>query len=234
MKILKYLLPTSATCLLAACTSFTETLPTMSMAEMAELSDKNMCDYMLWPGSEDIENFQNELARRGLNRNQCCYRKIQKAPLYCYGYVIARGKGASHPRPSDDVQLILDEAEVTRSFTEVGTLLDTWNNSYQSGVETGPQEQVFGEKLFRLFKFGDSNTGLNREFVEERFENYYRERAREVGADALVLVIAEEGPFNNRMPVTAFASPQGQVYSTAITSSGIKTKLVFRAIRFTD
>lgn len=234
MKRLKHLLATLAACVFVACTPFTETLPTMSMAEMAELSDKNMCDYMLWEDSNDIENFQKELARRGLNRNQCCYRKIQKAPLYCYGYVIARGKNSGQARPSDNVELIFDEEQVTRRFTEIGTLLDTWNNSYETGVETGPQEPVFGEKLFRLFEVGDSSVGLNREFVEDRFETLYKERAQEIGADALVLVIAEEGPFNHRMPVTAFSGPQGQVYTSAITSSGIRTRLVFRAIRFDD
>ena len=75
---------------------------------------------------------------------------------------------------------------------------------------------------------------MNREFVENRFNTLYQERAAEIGADALILVIAEEGPYSHRMPVTSYTGTQGQVFTTRIETRGNRTKLVFRVVRFVE
>lgn len=220
--------------LTSSCTSLMQKMPDMTPAEFAELSDKNMCDHMLWPQSEEIQNFQNELSRRGLNRNQCCYRRIQRAPLYCYGYITPKGKGLDINAPSDRVELIYEEDGTTREFKEIGQLVDTWQNSRESQVTTGPASQVFDEKLLKLFTGEKGQVKLNRKFVENRFQTQYQERAREIGADALVLVIAEEGPYSSRMSTGSFVGPQGQVYTSGVETSGISTKLVFRVVKFVE
>lgn len=89
MKYIHYILLVSICSLIAACATPVERLENMSPADYENLSDKNICDYLLLGQyGTNIQKFKNEVDRRGLSRNQCCFQEIQKAPLYCYGYVV--------------------------------------------------------------------------------------------------------------------------------------------------
>jgi hypothetical protein len=233
MKGFKYLVFAIAYSLVSACTSVMEMLPKMSKEELVDLSDKNVCDYLLWVGSEQIENFKNEVDHRGLSQNQCCYQKIQKAPLYCYGYVISEMEDSTTFPPSGDVLLYLDKKQISRKYVVIGRLYDEWDNS--SKTEAKSKLVPAGSEFSGLFSAAQSGEPISKHLVMDRFHNFYQERAKEIGANALLLVLAEKKKFSNKMHVGTVYSPDGLLKDThSVDTSGVKTRLLFRVIKFTD
>ncbi len=224
----------SAFTVVSSCTPLVEKMPNMTPADFAELSDKEMCLLALYEESEGVQSFQNDLSKRGLNRNQCCYQRIERRPLFCYGYITPKGRFNEPSIPPDRVELIFAEDGVSRQFEEIGQLVDIWENSVRVSSATRTEAEITSEAFRKLLSPEDGQVKLNREFVESRFNTLYQGRAAEIGADALILVIAEEGPYSHSMPLNSYADPLGQVYTTRIESSGDRTRLVFRAVKFVE
>jgi hypothetical protein len=206
----------------------------MSPADFENLSDKNICDYLLLGQyGTNIQNFKNEVDRRGLSRNQCCFQEIQKAPLYCYGYVVNEMENSTTFPPSSNVQLFFDKKQISRKHVVIGRLYDEWDNS--SKTEAKSKLAPAGSDFSGLFSSVQSGEPISKHLVLDRFHNFYKERAKEIGANALLLVLAEKKKFSNKMHVGTVYSPDGLFKNThSVDTSGVKTRLLFRVIKFTD
>lgn len=233
MKILHYIVLAAICSLIVACATPVERLTKMSSEDYANLSDKDICDYLLLgQHGTKIEKFKNEVNRRGLSRNQCCFQEIQKAPLYCYGYVISEMGDSTALPPSDDVELYFDKKLLSRKHEVIGRLYDEWDNSSKSEVKS---ELVTDSDAFsELFSAVQSGDPVSKKLVVDRFHDLYKERAKEVGANALLLVLAEKKGFNNKMHVSSVPGPYGLKDVTSVNTSGVKTRLLFRVIKYTD
>lgn len=234
MKNLHYILLAAICSLIFACATPVERLEKMSPEDFANLSDKNICDYMLLGQyGTKIENFKNEVNRRGLSLNQCCFQGIQKAPLYCYGYVISEMEDPTAFPPSDDVELFFDKKQIGRKYVVIGRLYDEWDNS--SKTEAKSKSVPAGSEFSGLFSAVQSGEPISKHLVVDRFHSLYKERAKEIGANALLLVLAEKKKFSNKMHVGTVYSPDGFFKdSHSVYTSGVKTRLLFRVIKFTD
>lgn len=135
--------------------------------------------------------------------------------------------------PSGNVQLFFDDKQVSGKYVAIGRLYDEWDDN--SKTEAKSRTSPAGSDFSGLFSAVQSGEPVSKQLVIDRFNDFYKERAKEVGADALMLVLAEKKKFSNKMHVGTVYSPDGTFKDThSVDTSGVKTRLLFRVIKFTD
>jgi hypothetical protein len=210
-------------CFLNACASPVSNLGKLTPTKAAEMTDRQICDLIGWNNAEKYPVFSTEIDRRALSQNQCCYQRLINSEPLCLGQV--RGeKGANDIfPPADTVTLILDKNTVKRPYTVIGTIYDTWDENTGTGAaldsDIGPlfQKQVVSPEYgFRALPI---------QLIEQRFEERYKAQAHQVGADALIVTIADRRKFESPLILGAPATT---------TYKGEKVRLYFDVIRYTD
>lgn len=209
--------------ILAGCTSTSEMLAQLTPDKAAQLSDRQICDRIFWVEEPSMTVFRSEVDRRGLSLNRCCFDRIIGNRAYCQGQMVrSRDNDATFP-PSESVALILDQSTIKRPYATIGRLAESWEERSGTGVALDSDVGPLLQKQFVLSEYGARPLPVS--LVEERFDEHYRARAREVGAHALVLTVAER--FKFEAPVLL-----GQTATT--TRKGERFRIHFEAIRFTD
>ncbi|MCB1683055.1 MAG: hypothetical protein KDI31_01155 [Pseudomonadales bacterium] len=210
-------------CFLSACVSPISKLAKLTPDEAAEMSDKQICDRISWNSAEKYPVFNSEIDRRGLSLNQCCYQRLIRSEPLCLGQVMGeKGTNGTFP-PAETVTLILDRSAVQRPYITIGTVYDAWNENTGTGVVLDSDIGPLFQKQLTSPEYGFRPLSIR--FIEQRFEERYREQAQEIGADALIVTIADRMKFEAPLILGAPATT---------TNKGEKVRLYFDAIRYTD
>jgi hypothetical protein len=210
-------------CFLNACVSPVSNLEKLTPAEAIEMSDKQICDHISWKNAEKYPAFSSEIDRRGLSQNQCCYKRLIKSEPLCLGQVMGEKSANGIFQPSDTVTLILDKSTIQRTYTTIGTVYDTWDENTGAGVALDSDIGPLFQKQLTSPEYGSRSLPIR--LIEQRFEELYKERARQVGADALIVRIADRMKLES--PVL-LGAPATTTYKRE------KVRLYFDAIKFTN
>lgn len=209
-------------CILGGCSPVSN-LAKLTPAEAAEMTDKQICELVSWNNAEKYPAFSSEIDRRGLGQNQCCYKRLITSEPLCLGQVMGeKGVNDTFP-PAGAVTLILDKSAIERPYTIIGKVYDTWNENTGTGVALDSDIGPLFQKQVTSPEYGFRSLPIS--LIEQRFDELYRERAREVGADALIVRIADRRKFESPVLLGAPATT---------TLKGEKVRLYFDAIKYAD
>ena len=98
----------------------------------------------------------------------------------CYGYVQGEHKEFHNLPRTDNVELFFNKQEISKPFVIIGKLVDEW-------IEKDPNSSLILDTPTSIFHPDASGREISRSKIKERFNKTYKARAKEVGADALLV-----------------------------------------------
>ena len=223
MKLANLILFASISCFLAACVDFTAKLAAMTPEELAGMSDKKVCAMAGY--TTTLPNFRQELERRGLSYGMCCYRDLLDR---CNAQFVPI-KGEVHTlHATDDVELVMEGESIDRPHIRIGKLVDKWYDNLKTGVNTYSSGE-YANAISQELVTANGRKLVPHAIVAERFEQDYREKAREIGADAVLVTFTRIGVLSGAggQPMSVIPSPYGPtVVTTSATGTSFEIDLV--------
>jgi hypothetical protein len=227
MKLTNLVLFSLITCCLSACVDFTEKLAAMPPEELAGMTDKKICSMAGYTST--LPNFKEELDRRGLSYSMCCYRDQLKN---CNAQFVPI-KGEVHTlQVTDNVELIMEGGTIERPHIRIGQLVDKWYDNLKTGVNTNSARE-YSNAIAQVLVTSNGRKLVPQAIVAERFEQTYRKKAKEIGADAVLVTFTRIGVLSGAggQPMSVIPSSYGPTVVT-VSATGNSFEIDLVAVKY--
>ncbi|MGB5539182.1 MAG: hypothetical protein WBO37_03740 [Gammaproteobacteria bacterium] len=207
---------------------FTAKLAAMSPEELAGMPDKKLCA-MAGYANNTLPNFRQELNRRGLSYGMCCYRDLLDR---CNAQFVPV-KGEVHAlHATDDVELVMEGETIERPHIRIGKLVDKWYENLKPGVNTYSSEE-YNSAIFQELLTVNGRKLVPQAIVTERFEQDYRKKAMEIGADAVLVTFTRVSVLSGAggQPMSVIPSPYGPTVVT-MSATGTSFEIDLVAVKY--